>query len=58
MIQAKQKFMTATDTQVDVGKNLALSFSTSDVMVDRSERPMNPEIGNCYLFSDPRREIC
>ena len=39
-------------------KNLALVVSTSDVMIDLSERPMNPEIGNCDLFSDARRKTC
>ena len=33
-------------------KYLALVLSTSDVMIDLSERPMYPEIGNCDLFSD------
>ena len=27
-------------------------------MIDLSERPMNPEIGNCDLFSDARRKTC
>ena len=27
-------------------------------MIDLSERPMYPEIGNCDLFSDARRETC
>ena len=33
-------------------------MSTSDVMIDLSERPMYPEIGNCDLFSDARRKTC
>ena len=33
-------------------RNLALAIYTSDVMIARSKRPMNPEIGNYYLFSD------
>ena len=39
-------------------KNLALVLSTSDVMIDLSERSINPEIGNCDLFSDSRRKTC
>ena len=27
-------------------------------MIDLSERPMYPEIGNCDLFSDARRKTC
>ena len=27
-------------------------------MIDLSERPINPEIGNCDLFSDARRKTC
>ena len=39
-------------------KHLALVLSTSDVMIDLSERPMYPEIGSCDIFSDARRKTC
>ena len=56
--EAKRKIITASETWARFSKNLALVLSTSDVMIDLSERPMYPQIGNCDLFSDARRKTC
>ena len=39
-------------------RNLPPSPFTSDVMRDKSDRPINPEIGNSYLLSDARVKSC
>ena len=39
-------------------KNLPPISFTSDVMRDKSDRPINPEIGNSYLLSDARPKSC
>ena len=39
-------------------RNLPPSPFTNDVMHDKSDRPINPEIGNSYLLSDARLKSC
>ena len=39
-------------------RNLPPRPFTSDVMRDKSDRPINPEIGNSYLLSDARPKSC
>ena len=39
-------------------RNLPPTPFTSDVMRDKSNRPINPEIGNSYLLSGARPKSC
>ena len=39
-------------------RNLPPTHFTSDVMRDKSDRPINPEIGNSYLLSYARPKSC